>query len=130
MTDSVTTSATSDTNTTLGNGYVYAMFRVVLYPNEILRKQVKPVTRFDASLKKLASIMIHTMYTHAGIGLAANQVNFDGRIFVCDVSDTCDKPMVFVNPEIIEASGECGVEEGCLSTPEQRNYVTLSLIHI
>jgi peptide deformylase len=34
------------------------------------------------------------------------------------------EPMTFVNPVIIEAMGECTLEEGCLSIPDVREDVT------
>ena len=39
------------------------------------------------------------------------------RVIVIDISDTRDQPQAFVNPEIVEASGEIECEEGCLSVP-------------
>ena len=62
--------------------------------------------------------MFETMYDAPGIGLAATQVNFHQRIIVIDISDQCNEPICFINPKIIEKSGEIQWEEGCLSVPE------------
>jgi peptide deformylase len=49
--------------------------------------------------------------------LAATQVNVHQRIIVIDVSETHDQLQVFINPEILSASGDADIEEGCLSVP-------------
>jgi peptide deformylase len=61
--------------------------------------------------------MLETMYGAKGIGLAASQVDVHLRVLVLDVSDTRDQPMVFINPQILEAEGRAPGEEGCLSLP-------------
>ena len=63
------------------------------------------------------------MYTEEGIGLAATQVDIHKRIIVIDVSENRDGRLVLINPELLEKSGETGIEEGCLSIPEQRALV-------
>jgi peptide deformylase len=63
--------------------------------------------------------MADTMYEENGIGLAATQVNVQKRIFIIDLSAN-DEPknlMVFINPEILNRSGEVIAQEGCLSVP-------------
>ncbi|EFM7639116.1 MULTISPECIES: peptide deformylase, partial [Enterobacteriaceae] len=40
-----------------------------------------------------------------------------------DVSENRDERLVLINPELLEKSGETGIEEGCLSIPEQRALV-------
>ena len=54
--------------------------------------------------------------------LAAPQVGILKRIFVVDT--TGDTPRVFINPEIVETSGEQTGEEGCLSVPGKCAVVT------
>src|SRR3974390_2496747 len=58
--------------------------------------------------------MIETMYAAPGVGLAANQVGVQRRVFVYDVGEGA---RVVVNPRIVESDGEWGYEEGCLSVP-------------
>jgi len=57
------------------------------------------------------------MYAAPGIGLAATQVDVHLRVIVIDVSEKRDQLRVFVNPEIVAASGDADLEEGCLSVP-------------
>ena len=61
--------------------------------------------------------MAETMYAAPGVGLAATQVDIHLRIIVIDISESRDQLRVFINPELVAASGEADVEEGCLSVP-------------
>jgi peptide deformylase len=61
--------------------------------------------------------MAETMYAAPGVGLAATQVDVHLRVIVIDVSESRDQLRVFINPELVAASGEADVEEGCLSVP-------------
>ena len=81
----------------------------------ILRKTSKPVDNFDERLALLIEDMIDTMKKADGAGLSAVQVGVLKRVFVVSTKDGIQE---FVNPEILEASGECPIlEEGCLSVP-------------
>ena len=64
--------------------------------------------------------MFDTMYENHGGGLAAVQVGVHQQIFVADPASPSKKkrPLVFINPEILEKKGECLMEEGCLSIPD------------
>jgi len=62
--------------------------------------------------------MLETMYAAPGIGLAGAQVNIHKQLFVIDVSEGKDSPLVFINTEIVELRGVEEMEEGCLSFPE------------
>jgi len=57
------------------------------------------------------------MYAAPGVGLAATQVDVHLQIIVIDISETHDQLRVFINPELLAASGDADVEEGCLSVP-------------
>jgi peptide deformylase len=61
--------------------------------------------------------MAETMYAAPGIGLAATQVDVHERVLIIDISETRDGLQAFINPEIVESSGEAETEEGCLSVP-------------
>lgn len=65
--------------------------------------------------------MLDTMYQADGVGLAAPQVGILKRIVVIDVGEG---PIVMINPEILETSGEQTGEEGCLSVPGKAGVVT------
>ena len=58
--------------------------------------------------------MLDTMYEAMGVGLAAPQVGILKRIVVIDIGEG---PIVLINPEILETSGEQTGDEGCLSVP-------------
>jgi len=68
--------------------------------------------------------MSETMYSAPGIGLAATQVNQHLQLIIIDTSETKDCLQVFINPRIIEKSGEQDYEEGCLSVPGIYESVT------
>ena len=61
------------------------------------------------------------MYEAMGVGLAAPQVGVLKRIVVIDVGEG---PIILINPEILETSGEQTGEEGCLSVPGKCGQVT------
>lgn len=84
--------------------------------DDILRKKCKKVETIDKRLLTLIKDMTETMYDADGVGIAAPQVGILKRLFVIDVYDG-EGPRVFINPEILETSGEQNGEEGCLSVP-------------
>lgn len=108
-----------------------AVLKLYEYPEPVLKKKAQKVEKVDAELQKLLDDMLETMYSSAGIGLAAPQIGVSKRIVVIDVEQEDDdngvrqgNPLFLVNPEIIWRSDEkvCG-EEGCLSVPKQRAEV-------
>ena len=94
------------------------ILNILKYTDKRLRTIAKPVVSVDKTIKQQVEDMFETMYEAPGIGLAATQVNFHQRIIVIDISDQCNEPICFINPEIIEKSGEIQWEEGCLSVPD------------
>ncbi len=94
-----------------------ALLNILHFPDPRLRTVAKPVTEFDAELRKLVSDMFETMYEAPGIGLAATQVDRHIRLLVLDVSEGRNRPRCLINPEIIEADGDEEMDEGCLSVP-------------
>lgn len=94
-----------------------AQLDILEFPDPRLRKIAQPVAAVGDDERALAESMIETMYAARGIGLASTQVNDSRRVFVMDVSDAHDAPLVFFNPEILTRSGEQVCEEGCLSIP-------------
>ena len=89
--------------------------------DEVLTKKCKEVTKMTLRTKILINDMLDTMYEAMGVGLAAPQVGILKRIVVIDVGDG---PIVLINPEIVEQSGEQTGEEGCLSVPGKAGVVT------
>jgi peptide deformylase len=94
-----------------------ALLPILHYPDPRLHKVSSKVTVVDDRIRKLIKDMAETMYAAPGIGLAATQVDVHERVLVIDISDARDELQAFINPEIIEKSGEAETEEGCLSVP-------------
>ena len=95
--------------------------KIILVPDEILRKKSEKIEKITNKEKQLADDLFETMYNSKGIGLAAVQVGILKRVLVIDVSSKDEKktPMCFINPVIKNLSDETSVyEEGCLSIPE------------
>ena len=89
--------------------------------DDILTKKCKDVPKMTIRTKILIGDMLETMYDKCGVGLAAPQVGVLKKIVVIDVGEG---PIVLINPEIIETSGEQTGEEGCLSVPGKWGIVT------
>ena len=92
------------------------MLDIYTLGDDVLRGKCSEIKKFDSALRVLADAMIDTMDEADGVGLAGPQVGVQEKIFVVHIGD--EKPMVFINPEIIETSIEVSpYEEGCLSIP-------------
>lgn len=101
-----------------------AVLNILTIPDERLKRKAQPVKDIDA-IQGFIDDLIETMYhTDDGIGLAATQVGSTAAVIVIDLSETRDQPLVLINPEIVEKSGEFIGEEGCLSIPGYRAKVT------
>ena len=87
----------------------------------VLSKISRPVAEMTPKIRTLVEDMLDTMYEAMGVGLAAPQVGVLKRIVTIDVGDG---PIVLINPEILETSGEQTGEEGCLSVPGMSGRVT------
>ena len=90
---------------------------ILRFPDPRLKKVAAPVTRIDDGIRALAQDMAETMYEAPGIGLAASQVDVHERFMVIDVSEEKNRPLVFLNPEILARDGTQVCQEGCLSVP-------------
>jgi peptide deformylase len=93
--------------------------------NPVLHRSCAPVTVFDESLRRLLLDMFASMAEADGVGLAANQIGVDARIFVIDCPDAGGEDVVgyVINPTLT-IPGPVGdeppdevTEEGCLSVP-------------
>ena len=87
----------------------------------VLSKKCRPVEEITPRIRELITDMLETMYDACGVGLAAPQVGILKRIVVIDVGEG---PIILINPEIVESSGEKTGEEGCLSVPGMSGQVT------
>jgi peptide deformylase len=98
-----------------------ALRKVRVMGDDVLRKKCKEVKEVNERTKVLIDDMFDTMYEENGVGLAAPQVGILKRIVVIDIGD---EPLVFINPVILETSGEQTGDEGCLSLPGKSGTVT------
>ncbi len=87
----------------------------------VLEKVCKEVKALTPRNLVLIEDMLDTMYEAQGVGLAAPQVGILKRIVVIDVGEG---PIILINPEILETSGEQTGDEGCLSVPGLAGQVT------
>lgn len=104
---------------------------IVAYGDQVLKKKAVDIDKDYPHLEELINNMFDTMYEANGVGLAAPQVGKSIRLFVVDASPFEDKEadlkdfvQVFINPIIIDESGEeWSFNEGCLSIPTVREDV-------
>lgn len=92
--------------------------KLIYHPNDFLEREVKDVDfenpGFDP--KELKAQMIDTMLSHNGIGLAANQIGLDAKVFV--FGDSKQNSTICFNPTILQYTKDATVDvEGCLSFP-------------
>jgi peptide deformylase len=90
---------------------------ILRYPDERLYRIAAPVAVVDDEVRRLAADLAETMYAAPGVGLAATQVNAHRQVIVIDISDSRDRLLTLINPQILAAEGEQECEEGCLSVP-------------
>lgn len=89
----------------------------------VMHRPCRPVAAFDEALAKLVADMVATMYAADGVGLAANQIGGDLRVFVfdCPDEDGIRQRGVVCNPVLTVPAGKDRTlddgEEGCLSLP-------------
>ncbi len=90
----------------------------------MLRKICAPVEEITDDVVKLCNDMAETMYLAQGAGLAANQVGVSLRLFIIEPgTKKKDKPIILLNPVIVEQDSEETAEEGCLSLPKFYEFV-------
>jgi peptide deformylase len=96
---------------------------VLLYPNPLLKQRCTSVDDQEL-IARVAADLVETMRSHPRcVGLAAPQIGELLRILAVDVTghpkaDSCQGPLVLVNPEIARAEGDELGREGCLSIPD------------
>jgi peptide deformylase len=99
---------------------------IYYYGHPVLRKHCAPIDEITDEIRKLAADMIETMDKTDGIGLAAPQVGYPLRMFVCrnyifqeDNTWTLSEPRVYINPKLSLPSDRLLRDvEGCLSFPK------------
>ena len=112
---------------------------IVAFGDPVLKKKAAVISSGYKDLKKLIINMYETMYGAHGVGLAAPQVGLSIRLFLVDTAPFSEDESLsvsevkalknfkktFINPEIIEETGEeWNFNEGCLSIPNIREEVS------
>src|SRR5215813_9094059 len=101
-----------------------ALRPVLQFPDKRLRVKSQPIETITEELRQLAQDMTEVMYDEPGIGLAAPQVGEAVRLIVVDTEWKDEeaggerRPLVLVNPEIVEREGKILWNEACLSVPD------------
>ena len=112
---------------------------IVAYGTKVLKQKAEDISSDYPKLEQLIEDMFETMYEASGVGLAAPQIGRSIRLFIVDGSPFADEDAdmegfckVFINPQIVEESGEeWNFNEGCLSIPSIREDVSrLSKVRI
>ena len=99
--------------------------KLVVAPNDVLKKKCRMVEAFDVSLRELIEGMLDVMYTHDGVGIAAPQVGSDLRVIVVDPSagEIATDCRIMINPSLVHTASSLlyivEAVEGCLSLPGQ-----------
>ena len=95
------------------------MLKTLISPDDpLLHKKIKKCSyNFDRS--KLSYTLTENMFHHNRVGLSANQIGIEERVFVMMVDIDLEQTITCFNPKIIkESKDEVVMEEGCLSYPE------------
>jgi peptide deformylase len=93
---------------------------LTLLGDATLHAPCREVTSYGPELTALVEDLFATMYAARGVGLAANQVGEDLRVFVYDCPDDEDVRHLghVVNPRLVSVDGVAvRGPEGCLSLP-------------
>ncbi|GAA2515931.1 peptide deformylase [Streptomyces gobitricini] len=96
---------------------------ITVVGNPVLHKECKDVTEFGDELARLVDDMFASQRTAEGVGLAANQIGVDLKVFVYDCPDDDGVRHVGVvcNPVLEELPADQrrldDSNEGCLSVP-------------
>ncbi|HEY8372533.1 MAG TPA: peptide deformylase [Pseudonocardiaceae bacterium] len=102
-----------------------AVHPIRIVGDPVLHQPTRPVEKFDDELRTLVADMFETMAAANGVGLAANQIGVDLRLFVYDCPDDEGNQYrgVVCNPVLETSEVPLGMPdpdddwEGCLSVP-------------
>ena len=97
------------------------MMKLVKAPDTRLETAVDSFDLLNMHPAPVALDMIDIMVKEGGLGISANQVGFNGQIFVMKpvINKKYGSPLVVINPQIkgLSKEIEAGIE-GCLSHPD------------
>ena len=83
----------------------------------LLHKKIKKCS-YNLDRSKLSYTLNENMFHYNGVGLSANQIGIEERVFVMISDMETQETITCFNPKIIKESKELVImEEGCLSYP-------------
>ena len=86
--------------------------------DSLLHNKIKKCS-YNLDRSKLVYTLHENMFHYNGVGLSANQLGIDERVFVMISNMEAQETITCFNPKIIKESKEIvTMEEGCLSYPE------------
>ena len=91
-----------------------------LVPTEdpLLHKRIKKCS-YNLDRSQLSYTLTENMFHHNGVGLSANQIGIEERVFVMMIDIELEETITCFNPKIIkESKKDVVMEEGCLSYPK------------
>src|SRR6056300_332721 len=91
---------------------------LIYHPNDFLNKEVKTVDLENPGFdpKELKKEMVDFMLEKNGIGLSANQIGLDAKVFV--MGDKVENSTICINPTVLQYTSDTQNDyEGCLSFP-------------
>ena len=95
------------------------MLKTLISPDDpLLHKKIKKCS-YNLDRSKLSYTLNENMFHYNGVGLSANQIGIEERVFVMMIDIDLQETITCFNPRIIkESKKEVVMEEGCLSYPE------------
>ena len=98
---------------------------LIYYPDEFLTKEVKDVNveKPELDFVEIKKNMTDIMLQNGGIGLSANQVGLDAKLFIMGENES--NISLIINPKVLQHTKDTLLElEGCLSFPNVYVKVT------
>jgi len=95
--------------------------KLQLTPNThpILHERVKKCS-YDLDRPEISRILYENMMHHNGVGLSANQIGINERVFIMIKDLENEEVITCFNPRIVKQSSKTVImEEGCLSYPDE-----------
>ena len=84
----------------------------------LLHRKIKKCS-YDLDRSKLSYTLTENMFHYNGVGLSANQIGIEERVFVMMIDIELEETITCFNPKIIkESKKDVVMEEGCLSYPK------------
>tara|TARA_B100000925_G_scaffold285058_1_gene260886 strand:+ start:46 stop:483 length:438 start_codon:yes stop_codon:yes gene_type:complete len=94
------------------------IYDLVKSDDPLLHKRVEKCS-YNLNRIKLSDDLHENMLHHDGVGLSANQIGIEERVFIMMVDTETQRTITCFNPKVLKISKKLiRMEEGCLSFPE------------